>query len=254
MRLDHLFLALILVFITVSGWAQSCPMAKSLPYLPVHDQDGLGTCSANVAALMLQHNLGLPKSPSYMQMSITESAKAERFFSTDLWGTERIFNWGSHICDVVKETSAHGFCDTDKMGFEFIGTMDNTGAQQEFLVQVSRFLEAKESDIRQLRTLLRDPTSRAEAQRRLAYFFANSKTTCSLTLREFTSQRALARLKVYWSSILESSASAAAKTAAARLLALTFLPTGEPRPSALESHRDFLDANVGAAEDKFTVW
>lgn len=171
MRIWPLFLILIAIGFSSSGWAQSCPTAKSLKYLPVHDQDGMGTCSANTAALMMQYNLGLPKSPSYIQMSITESSRAESFFYTDKQNKERIFNWGANICDVARESAQHGFCDFDQMGFDFVGRMDNTGAQQSFLVKVARFLEAKESDIRQLRALLVTPATRAQALRRLAYFF-----------------------------------------------------------------------------------
>lgn len=177
MRIWSLLFILSSLGFSLSGWAQSCPSAKSLSYLPVHDQDGMGTCSANTAALMMQYNLGLPKSPSYIQMSITESSRAEHFFYSDQQGKERIFNWGADICDVARASAQHGFCDFDKMGFDFIGTMDNTGAQQDFLVKVARFLEAKESDIRQLRAQLIGPATRAQAIRRLAYFFEDTQST-----------------------------------------------------------------------------
>lgn len=274
MRIWSLFFILSSLGFSLSGWAQSCPTARSLSYLPVHDQDGLGTCSANTAALMMQYNLGLPKSPSYIQMSITESSRAERFFYTDRQGKERIFNWGADICDVAKASAQHGFCDFDKMGFDFVGTMDNTGAQQDFLDKVARFLEAKESDIRQLRTQLISPATRAQAIRRLAYFFHDTQNTCSLPFREYISTKALGRLKAYWESILASNAPTNQKNIVSRLLSQTFLPSGAPHPSALMSHRDFLDSNPdferqlaaaeqagtsaafsGAeAEDKFITW
>ncbi len=274
MRIWPLFFILSSLGFSLSGWTQSCPSARSLSYLPVHDQDGMGTCSANTAALMMQHNLGLAKSPSYIQMSITESAKIERFFYTDRQGKERIFNWGADVCDVAKAATEQGFCDFDQLGFDFIGTMDNTGAQQSFLVKMARFLEAQEGDIRQLRTQLLSPATRAQAVRRLAYYFKDTQTTCSLPLRDYISRRALERQKVYWTSILSSSAPGKQKEVAARLLEKTFLPSGEPDPSALMSHRDFLDMNAdfdqqlaaaelagtssalaGAqAEDKFIAW
>ena len=99
--------ALLLTF-SLSAWSQSCPTAKTLSLFPVHDQDGMGTCASNTAALMMQHNLGLAKSPSYMQISITQSAtdgeNGKDFFFTDDGGKERVFNWGANRASISRRT------------------------------------------------------------------------------------------------------------------------------------------------------
>jgi len=272
-------MALVIFLLTFNVWSQSCPATKSLNYLPVHDQDGMGTCASNTAALIMQHNLGLPKSPSYMQMSITHSGQAGNnntdFFFTDDQGKERVFNWGAQICDVVTRASKSGFCDYDQMGFDFVGAMDPSNSQQSFLVSVSRFLDQKESGIKALKDQLNNPETRAEAERRLAYFFATPDSGCRVPPLEFISRRALSRLKVSWESYLVAPATNPQKAAARRLLDSAFESNGQPKPEALSYHQEFLKANfdfeqrletveqsnanatalVGAlAEDLFTRW
>jgi hypothetical protein len=243
-------MALVIFLLTVSlnVWAQSCPSTKSLNYLPVHDQDGMGTCASNTAALIMQYNLGLPKSPSFMQMSITHSGQGgnnhEDFFFTDDQGKERLFNWGAQICDVVKRASKSGFCDYDQMGFQFMGAMDPIDSQQTFLVSVSRFLDQKEGDIKALKTQLNDPAKRAEAERRLAYFFATPNSSCRIPPIEFIARRALSRLKVVWESYLVAPATTVQQTAARRLLATAFETNGEPKAEPLSYYIEFLNANI----------
>lgn len=240
-------MALVILLLSFNVWSQSCPAAKSLNYLPVHDQDGMGTCASNTAALMMQYNLGLPKSPSYMQMSITHSGQAgnndDDFFFTDDQGRERLFNWGAHICDVVKRAGEDGFCDYDQMGFDFVGTTDPGGTQQSFLVNVARFIDQKEQNIRALKTQLNDPETRVEAERRLAYFFATPDSSCRIPPREFIARRAMSRLKVTWDGLLVPPATPAQRSAARRLLDSAFEATGQPKPEALAYYQEFLNAN-----------
>lgn len=240
-------LVVFLLAFSLNAWSQSCPATKSLNYLPVHDQDGMGTCASNTAALIMQHNLGLAKSPSYMQMSITHSGQggnnSNDFFFTDDQGKERLFNWGAHICDVIERASEDGFCDYDQMGFDFIGSMDPGGTQQSFLTNVARFIDQKEGSIRALKTQLNNPETRAEAERRLAYFFATPDSSCRVPAIEFVSRRALSRLKVIWESYLVAPATNQQKTAARRLLDTAFETNGQPKAEALEYYKTFLNSN-----------
>ena len=45
-------LVIFLLTFSLSAWSQSCPTAKTLSLYPVHDQDGMGTCASNTAALI----------------------------------------------------------------------------------------------------------------------------------------------------------------------------------------------------------
>jgi hypothetical protein len=240
--------ALLLTF-SLSAWSQSCPTAKTLSRLPVHDQDGMGTCASNTAALMMQHNLGLAKSPSFMQISITQSATDEQngkdFFFTDDDGTERVFNWGANICDVIESASKNGFCDYDQMGFNFVGTTDPRGTQQAFLVSVSRFFDQKEGSIRALKSQLNNPQTRAEAERRLAYFFSLSDSKCNVPPQEYLARRALSRLKVMWESYLVAPATNKQKAAARKLLDTSFHANGELKVAALDFYKTFLNYETG---------
>lgn len=272
-------LVVFILAFSLNAWSQSCPATKALNYLPVHDQDGLGTCASNTAALMMQYNLGLARSPSYMQMSLTYSGLSNNngsdFFYTDDKGIRRLFNWGAQICSVIDEAQRSGFCDSNQMGFDFVGTTDPMETQEAFLTKLANFLGSNQIEILLMRDQLANPQSRAEAERRVAYFFADHASTCAVPQREFMSRRALSRLRVYWESFLGSSASAAQRQTARRMLDLTFLPNGQPRPAALTYHQEFLGsisgleyrlgqaeaANVTSAsldgvmsESMFTVW
>jgi hypothetical protein len=248
--------ALLLTF-SLSAWSQSCPTAKTLSLLPVHDQDGMGTCASNTAALMMQHNLGLAKSPSFMQISITQSAtdseNGDDFFFTDDGGKERVFNWGANICDVIESASKNGFCDYDQMGFNFVGTTDPRGTQQAFLVSVSRFFDQKEGSIRALKSQLNNPQTRAEAERRLAYFFSLSDSTCNVPPQEYLARRALSRMKVMWESYLVAPATNMQKTAARKLLDTAFHANGEPKAAALDYYKVFLSSESALEQRLDTV-
>ncbi len=238
-----------LLFITASFdvGSQTCPVARSLSYHPVHDQDGMGTCASNTAALIMQHNLGLAKSPSYMQLSVTHSGQSGTnstdFFYSDDDGEERLFNWGAHICDVVKRASQDGFCDYDQMGFSFVGAMDPSRTQQTFLVNISRFIDQKEASIRTLRTQLNNPATRVDAERRLAYFFATPDSSCGMPALEFVARRAMSRLKVTWEALLTTPATTAQKSTARRLLDSVFESSGQPKVEALNYYLQFLNAS-----------
>ena len=242
-------LVIFLLTLTLQAWSQSCPVTKTLNFLPVHDQDGMGTCASNTAALIMQHNLGLPKSPSYMQMSITYSGQdgeqGKDFFHTDDEGKERLFNWGAHICGVIERASKDGFCDYDQMGFNFVGTTDPVGTQQAFLVSVSRFFDQKDGSIRELKSQLNDPETRAEAERRLAYFFSLPDSTCNVPPQEFLARQALSRMKVLWESYLVDPASDMQKAAARKLLDTAFDVHGLPKPAAVDYYKVFLSSEYG---------
>ncbi len=244
-------MALVVFLLTLSFnvWSQSCPASRSLNYLPVHDQDGLGTCASNTAALMMQYNLGLTASPSYMQMSLTHSGLSNNngsdFFYTDNKGVRRLFNWGAQICGVVDQAQTSGFCDSTQMGFDFVGSRDPMKSQQAFLTKMANFLGSNQIEILMMRDLLANPQTRAEAERRVAYFFADRATMCTVPQREFMSRRALARMKTYWESFLGASTSSTQRQTARRMLDLTFLPNGQPRPAALTYHQEFLGSING---------
>lgn len=272
-------LVIFLLTFSLSAWSQSCPASKSLNYLPVHDQDGLGTCASNTAALMMQYNLGLERSPSYMQMSLTYSGLTNNngsdFFYNDENGRRRLFNWGAQICGVIDQSQRSGFCDSNQMGFDHVGSTDPFEQQESFLTKMATFLGSNQIEILLMRDLLANPQTRAEAERRVAYFFANRASMCTVPKNEFMSRRALARLKPYWESFLTPPASTTQRQVARRMLDLTFLPNGQPRPAALTYHQEFLasisglesrleqadEANVATAgipgvmnESMFTVW
>lgn len=200
-------MVLVIFLSTLLSFANStnnCPAEKELPNLPVHDQDGLGTCASNTAALMIQHNLGLAESPSYFQLSLTTSGneKSDFFFNQD--NQQRVFNWGAHICDVVKTAKKHGYCDAEVFEKDVIGRMDPIWNQQKFLVSLASFIDRNTTQVRQLGSQLQDPAFKEAAKRRLASHLMNRSEQCSVEFEDFVTKRALARIKVKLDSKIAS--------------------------------------------------
>ncbi len=193
-------MALVILFSAFMALANTCPASHELRALPVHDQDGLGTCASNTAALMMQYNLGLSESPSYYQLSLTASGNDKNtFFFNDSKGTERVFNWGHHICDVIKKAKDHGYCTSSSFGLDAINRNDPEQAQQNFLINISRFVDANEAGLNDLKIKLRDPVFQSQARQKLAGHFLNRSQTCQENFLQFVTRRGVERFKQWLS-------------------------------------------------------
>jgi hypothetical protein len=240
-----------LVGLLLSSWlsvfAADCPVEKTLPALPVHDQDGLGTCASNTAALMMQHNLGLAKSPSYIQLSVTTSGlEHDNFYRNDDEGQRRLFNYGALVCNVVDQAKESGYCDYDQLGFDFVGSTDPRATQSRLLDRLSTFFDTHSADITALRNQLANPQTRADAERRLAYFFQHNEELCRTPLIESIAGRMLERHRATLESFVSSSTTTTAQKRAARsMLASMFSQSGAPNPNVLRRAMDFLTSNSG---------
>lgn len=219
---------------------ETCPQQKELPAMPVHDQDGLGTCASNTAALMMQHNLGLAESPSYFQLSLTYSGlKESNFFIKDSDNNDRVFNWGAHICDVLKSAKDNGYCDHSVFELDAVGRQDPTWEQQHFLENLSRFLNSNASGIEELKQNLSDSEFRSQARQRLASLFLERSRTCQESFPRFVARRGLERFKE-WLTPKRTQGTLEEQVRYDRLWISTFNPDGTPQNQALEHYEYFL--------------
>ncbi len=233
-------MALVIFFITFLSFANECPAEKVLSPLPVHDQDGVGSCASNTAALMMQHNLGLAESPSYLQLSITTSGleKADFYFKDDK-GERRLFNWGAHICEVIKVAKDDGYCRHTAFAHDSIGQADPQHEQGKFLNSIAEYLEQNRSELISLRSKLASPKERQIAQQNFAYRKFARTQTCARAFDEFISHRALTRFREVLSTQIQSSAGPE-KQKLQRMYRETFDERGEPTARALEFHKGFI--------------
>lgn len=191
-------MALVIIFSSILAFSQTCPSERELPSLPVHDQDGLGTCASNTAALMMQHNLSLNESPSYVQLSLTHSGlRRNSLFFTDDSNSQRLFNWGAAVCDVVNDAETHGYCDHSLLGVDSIGAEDNERRQSRFLNDLATFLNSNEVSMQDLRERISDPLLRSRASGTLAQHFLDRREICVDEFSRFVAQRTLERF-IQW--------------------------------------------------------
>lgn len=233
-------MALVVLLASFLSLAQTCPSEKVLPSLPVHDQDGVGSCASNTAALMMQHNLGLSESPSYLQLSLTTSGqeKADFYFNDDK-GVRRIFNWGAHICEVIKTAKDDGYCNTSAFTLDAVGRADSRHQQGAFLNSLTEYLNSNRAALLGLRSKLSHPQERQRAIRNLAQRnFANAQT-CRYPFNEFISRRALQRFKEVIRVKIQAS-TGPEKTKYQTMYNQTFNAQGEPTARALAFHQDFI--------------
>ena len=233
-------MALVIILSALISFANTCPQEKVLPSLPVHDQDGLGTCASNTAALMIQHNLGLRESPSYFQLSLTTSGlKKSAFHFNDETGKRRVFNWGEKICDVINTARDEGFCDHSAFGKDVIGEKDAKHQQSTFLNQLADYLSAHSKEIQDMRELLKDPAKRTLAEKNLAAHFFNRSHICSYDFKDFIIRRGLKRFK----QVIEARIPAAGrsdKVKLQKLLSEAFTASGEPNQRVIKFYEDFI--------------
>jgi len=240
-------MGLVIIFTTLISFASqsTCPPTKELPNLPVHDQDGLGTCASNTAALMIQHNLRLAESPSYFQLSLTTSGhKKSDFFFTDSKGNEQVFNWGEYICDVVKSAKRNGFCSHSTFERDAIGTTDPQWTQQKFLLDLSRFIQMNQGDIGDIVRNLRDTELQRQAREKLALHFLNRSVICQESFPDFVVRRGLERFKE-WLTPKITEGNITQQVSHEHLWKSTFNPDGTPQRQAETFYRNFLFQKAG---------
>lgn len=212
----------------LSAEARTC----RLPDLPVHDQDGIGSCYANTASLMMQHNLRLPQAPSYFQMSITSSASRGSFMYRDRQGKSDVFNNGGWVCNTAKSAVDDGFCDSDKFQWDAVGREDPQQKQEAFLKSLGTFLDANRGPLQDLAKLSTRRDEKRRLELTLAGLFQRNAQRCHGTNADYVADRFFERLKKKWSSRLEKMKPGPERTALSAMYARTFTATGLPTPEA----------------------
>ncbi len=248
-----------------SAHAMNC----RLPDRPVQDQDGLGSCYANTASLMMEHNLGLARTPSYFQLSLSASAHRGTRFIRDDKSKERPFNWGGHTCATFNQTKLDGYCDAETFRWDALDRNDAQSKQEQFLVDLGRLLENRGADLRRLLEAARGPAERDRLVRKLAGCFHQREEFCRESDDDFIARRFFYRLRESMTRELATLKAGPQKTALQNFMAQTFEGSGAPKPAAKDyflrefvpRDRDWLKSlerlqtgNGLVAEDLFQVW
>lgn len=187
------------VFLSLSLYAETCPESVRLKDYAVQDQDGLGTCYANVGALMLQHKLNLNKYPSYLQMSLSASIdKAESsFISENNKKKKQLFIEGGEICKTLNKAAYDGWCDADLFGVESWGISDKYLAQDKFFKGIGELLDSKQDTLKNLVILNRNGKQQ-EFESKLAKLLFERDQICSKEPHDYLAERIAKRLETRW--------------------------------------------------------
>lgn len=130
----------------------ACPAGPGkhiLPLQPVQDQDGLGTCYANAASLLLRQALGSKVPISYNALAIlhgvneaVESGNEKRGIveAEDLFG-RRVVGSGGDVCKTVDLAKSGGICAASATPFEAQSSPDTWNRQNETLVAFGSLID-----------------------------------------------------------------------------------------------------------------
>ena len=202
-----------------------------LPDKPVQDQDGLGSCYANTASLMMEHNLKLTSTPSYFQMSLNASAHRGTFMYTDDEGSRDIFNSGGWVCDTFDSAKRDGFCDAQTFKLDAVGKMDPQHSQENFLKALGTLIDENRAELKVLSNSKQFSVERQQIERRLAGIFQQRAQICQVTQEELMQKRFFDRLNEKWTDRLANMKPGEKRTALARMYERTF-KNGLPTPEA----------------------
>ncbi|MFP5491696.1 MAG: hypothetical protein ACLGG0_09350 [Bacteriovoracia bacterium] len=222
----------LVVFLTLifslNAEAKSC----RLPDKPVQDQDGLGSCYANTASLMMEHNLKLPSTPSYFQLSMNASAHRGTFMYTDKEGVSDLFNRGGWVCETFDSAKKEGYCDSGTFEWDAVGTTDPQLGQETFLNSLGALIENHRAELSRLSNTKMFSEERQKLERQLAGVFQNRAQLCQTKQEDFLADRFFDRLKRKWSDRLKRMKPGADRTALSKMYDKTFtagLATPEAR-------------------------
>lgn len=202
-----------------------------LPDKPVQDQDGLGSCYANTASLMMEHNLKLTTTPSYFQMSLNASAHRGTFMYSDNEGKRDIFNSGGWTCETFDSAKRDGFCDARTFKFDAVGKMDPQHTQENFLKALGSLIDENRAELQALSNSKQFSIERQQIERRLAGIFQQRAQVCQVTQEELMQKRFFDRLNKKWTDRLAKMKPGDKRTSLARMYERTFR-NGQPTPEA----------------------
>lgn len=243
-----------------------------LPDKPVQDQDGLGSCYANTASLMMEHNLRLATTPSYFQMSLNASAHRGTFMYTDNEGKRDIFNSGGWACATYDSAKRDGFCDAQTFKLDAVGRTDPQQNQENFLKALGSLIDENRAELQALSNSKQFSVERQQIERRLAGIFQQRAQVCQVTQEELMQKRFFDRLNKKWTDRLAKMKPGEKRTSLARMYERTFkngLPTPEAKSFLLHDFfprsfdEDFINSNSSKdqlreraiyPENMFEVW
>jgi hypothetical protein len=189
-----LFLILILISMP-SAYCQapsSClaPGGKVEMRFPMQDQDGLGTCYANSAALLLQGALQTSQPISYHQLALFHSVAVNRkeLVITHGGSAPRYSGDGGSACKAILAAKNVGFCEASEFPLERHDSRDPAEEQAKLIHYYGTIIDqlSRPED-------LNSPTDWNAFEEKLRYLLVHKQKLCQLPQQEFYERQLIER-------------------------------------------------------------
>lgn len=158
----------------------------NVPSLQVQDQDGMGTCYANQASLLIQNALGPNQRPvSYQQLGMAYAGHRGEVFNTPNTslvrsndrGEQSFVTEGGDGCLAFAAAREQGFCDSRSFQrLERSGSDDPSSYQSYYLLMIGQFFDAQR---RALRGVSEEGWENLE--RNIAAFLVEQRQGCGMS-------------------------------------------------------------------------
>lgn len=111
----------------------------------VQDQDGLGTCYANAASLMMQITKGWKRPISYHQLAMIHAVDKNPYAVNVVKPTEKDLNFvgeGGWACRSFDAAKKYGFCEAETFRLDVHGAVDPLGTQADAIRSYGTLLDS----------------------------------------------------------------------------------------------------------------
>ena len=161
----------------------------SIPSLQVQDQDGLGTCYANQASLLIQNALGRSRPVSYQQLGMAyaghlaelNNQSNSSLVSLNNRREQRFVSEGGFGCQAFAAAREQGFCDSRAFqALERSGTEDPQRVQAYYLTLLGGFFDSQRRSLRGV-----SEEGWANLENNLAAFLVEQRQSCEMSQDDY---------------------------------------------------------------------
>ena len=181
--MTKLFIAFFFYHFAFNPLALAKNCLESSMELPVQDQDGLGTCYANVAALMVQNKLKLPEPVSYHHLALVKAdqKRGRDLINEKASGDIEYKGDGGNVCRLLNTIKKKGFCEARYFSIDYHQANDQIQLQNKFITSFGKMLDqlAKKSH------RMKDSDWDKLADQMAIHLLDKKKNICEKSLEQF---------------------------------------------------------------------
>ncbi len=173
----------------LAGMCGGSRNSVNIPPLQVQDQDGLGTCYANQASLLIQNALGRRQPVSYQQLGMAYAGHRAQVLNLPNSSLVRVRDNGDRSfvteggdgCQAFAAAREQGFCDSRSFqALERSGSEDPDRVQAYYLMLVANFFDSQRRSLRGV-----SEEGWANLENNIANFLVEQRQSCELSTMDY---------------------------------------------------------------------